>query len=278
VKREGNGINDVGIDLDKLMLMGRRPRSPWAAFGQRALLSRAVVGQRALPGGRKPLPLGQRALSQLAPSDPINEWIRDPNLTSPAGLFGGPRMWVMLRVLPGLNLPEFLAGTRMAYGAVTRLMYARDWIALEPLVSAEMLAAMQETMDQFGGEGRRVVDAEDEDAIVVQSAVLREVHVLADQEAVGPSGRRCHLDVLIRSHEKWSLFDYHQQEAIPPYDGRVRTQETTWRFEGVVSGPEEEGSGAYGEGQRAGESGERPQGEAEDEGASSNWTVQSIVA
>jgi hypothetical protein len=189
--------------------------------------------------------LAPRRLSRLAPSDKVTRWVQDPTLVSPDGLFGTARMWVMLRVIPGFDLPDFLMGTRLAYGTATRLMYARDWVALEPLVSKELHSAMQETMDIFGAEGRRVMLPDAEDAIDVKSAVLRRVAVLEGEEDA--AGRRCHMDVLITSHEKWSLYDYNEKAAIPPFDGRMNVQEATWRFEGTVAPPEDADGDSQGE-------------------------------
>ena len=47
-------------------------------------------------------------------------------------------------------------------------------------------------------------------------------------------------DVLV-SHEKWQLMDYHTNKTVEPYDGRVRVQESTWRFEGVIAPPPADG-------------------------------------
>ena len=64
----------------------------------------------------------------------------------------------------GLDLPDFLQGSRLAYAAVTRLMYSRDWDALEPLVSPAMLNAMQQTMEEEPFDVRRVEGCEEEEA------------------------------------------------------------------------------------------------------------------
>ena len=148
-------------------------------------------------------------------------------------------MWTMLKLLPGLDLPDFLMGSRFAYGSVTRLMYTQDWESLEPLVSEQMLKAMQETMEEITGGGRRVIEVETADAITVEKAVLRQVLIMSDDSE--SSVRRCHLDVHIVSHEKWQLMDYHTNKTVEPYDGRVRVQESTWRFEGVIAPPPADG-------------------------------------
>lgn len=184
------------------------------------------------------------------------------------GLLATAKMWLMLRALPGLDLPNFLEGSRVAYTTVSTLMYAQDWEALDPLVSPAMMTAMQQTMEELSGDGRRVMGLDDEDAIAVHRAVLREVLILEDEDESVPNGttRRCHLDVLFVSHEKWQMWDYHTNEALAPFDGSVRVQETTWRFEGVVA-PTVEGEEPAG----------RESGTAEDENEEQGWTVHAIV-
>ena len=158
----------------------------------------------------------------------------DTTICDPVGMFGSTKLWLMLRATRGLDLPDFLLGSRLAYAAVSRLMYTQDWEALRPLVSDQMLHAMQGTMDDITGAGRRVVDIDG--SITVHSAVLRQILHLNEEPA--PGAVKCHLDVHITSHESWRMFDYHSNEALEPFDGRVRVQESTWRFEGVVLDPE----------------------------------------
>ena len=214
--------------------------------------------------------------TQLASSDRVSAWMADESLVSPQGFFGRPRMWLMLRALPGLDLPDFLAGSRLAYSAVVQLMYAKDWDTLAPLVSEPMLKAMQGTMDEFADAGRRIVDVE-EGSIDVQTAVLREVHVLEDQTGLPEGARRCHLDVHLVSHETWRIFDYHTNEAIEPYDGRVRVQESTWRFEGVVAEPQASaGDAPAGSAAAAASSGDGDEGDARSH-AQTDWTVFAVV-
>ena len=160
--------------------------------------------------------------------------MNDASLVSPQGLFGWTKMWLMLRVVgPSFDLPDFLAGSKVAYAAVTRLMYERQWDALRPLVSAPMLTAMQATMEEIANDRRRVVDVDLEDSIEVQSAILRQVFILQDQEGVPEGARRCHLDVRITSRETWKLFDYNENVALEPFDGRARLQESSGSMEGV---------------------------------------------
>ena len=43
-------------------------------------------------------------------------------------------------------------------------------------------------------------------------------------------------------HESYKIYDFHTNDVVEPFDGRVRPQESTWRFEGRVE-PEGEGDG-----------------------------------
>lgn len=202
----------------------------------------------------------------------------DETLVDTRGMFSYARMWVMLKSLPGLDLPDFLQGAALAYGTVTRLMYAQDWEALRPLVSTEMLKAMQSTMDELSGDGRRVIDLDNEESIVVHRAVLRQVLILEGPEGAdgsvqassdrpaAPAAQQCHLDVFIVSHEKWQMMDYHSNDTLEPYDGRVRVQQSTWRFEGLVVPP----ASTEGDVEQ-----EVPQANANTD--SVGWTVHAIV-
>ena len=150
--------------------------------------------------------------------------------------FGRVKMHFTLRTIPGLDLPDFLRGARMAYPIVTQLMYSRDWVELEPLVSPAMLDAMRETMETEPFDVRQVQGADEEDAIIVTEASLSQVQVLHDDDAPW-APRLCHLDVAITSQENWRIFDFRENAALPPFDGQVRTQQSTWRFEGRVRPP-----------------------------------------
>ena len=150
----------------------------------------------------------------------------------------------MLHLMPGFNLPDFLEGTRHAYGAVTRLMYARDWENLTPLVSPACLDAMVSTMDDLAGDARRIVDADAEDAISIQSATLHRVLLLDDPEFQTGDARKVHLDVRFVSLEQWVMHDYHENAPIAPFDGTPFEQSTTMRWEGEVVPPESDAEGS----------------------------------
>ena len=173
----------------------------------------------------------------------------DPELVDPVGWGKGQigllrrmEMYTMLHLMPGFDLPEFIAGTRVAYGAVTRLMYAREWEALGPLVSPQCLDAMVATMEDLAGDARRIVDHEGDDAIEINSATLHRVLLLDDNyydsgrfEPGGP--RKVHLDVRFVSTERWVMHDYHDNEPVKPFDGTPFEQSSTMRWEGEVVPP-----------------------------------------
>ena len=80
----------------------------------------------------------------------INGWMADEHLVLPRSVVGfyiRGEMWLGLKMLPGLDVPEFLEGAKMAYDTVTRGMYARDWDGLRPLVSKRMFEAMNGAME-----------------------------------------------------------------------------------------------------------------------------------
>ena len=140
----------------------------------------------------------------------------------------------MLHLMPGFNLPDFLEGTRHAYGAVTRLMYARDWDALRPLVAPACLDAMTSTMEDIAGDGRRIVDFDADDAIRIQSMTLNNVLLLDDPEFETGDPRKVHLDVRFVTEERWAMHDFHENSPIKPFDGTPFEQTGTLRWEGEV--------------------------------------------
>ena len=73
------------------------------------------------------------------------------------------------------------------------------------------------------------------DAIDVQSSVLRRVQLLHEDDGNVPAGAACHIDVHFTAEESFQIFDFHTNESIAPFDGRPRVQQSTWRFEGVVT-------------------------------------------
>ena len=179
----------------------------------------------------------------------IGRWMDDASLVDPLGWGKGQigvmrrmEMYTMLHLLPGFDLPEFLAGTRMAYGAVIRLMYSRDWDALETLVAPACLEAMVATMDDIASDRRRIVEFEDQDAVEIHSASLNRVLLLDDPtfEVGGP--RKVHIDVRFTSTERWVMHDYNDNAPIKPFDGTPFEQTSTMRWEGEVVPPARAGA------------------------------------
>ena len=172
------------------------------------------------------------AESKLASSEVVTAWMDDPALVD-SSLWPHRRveLWMHLRMLKGLDLPDFLEGTKMAYVVIQQLMYERNWDELAPLVSDNCLNAMQETMEAMASAAQRVQF--EEGSIQVQSSVLRSASVLEPGDDV-PVGT-CHLDVVVTADESFQIFNYHTNEPMPPFDGQTRSQTSTWRFEGVVT-------------------------------------------
>lgn len=179
----------------------------------------------------------------MAPEETVKRWLADEQLVDRnLGMFQRISLWAMLRALPGLDLPDFLLGTRHAYGEVTRLMYRRNFAALEPLVAPACLEAMQQTMDEFGAAAHRVVDADLDGAIAVRRAVLCGAEVFKPAPDDAPDApRRCLLDVRFEVSESFSIHDMRTGEPIAPFDGRERLAQSTWRWEGAVAPPAEDG-------------------------------------
>ena len=177
-------------------------------------------------------------------SEVIGRWMGDPDLVDPLGWGTGQigvirrmEMYTMLHLVPGFNLPEFLDGTRYGYGAVTRLMYAKDWDALEGLVAPACLDAMVATMDDIAGDRRRIQEFEDQDAVQIKSATLTNVLLLDDPSFQTGDPRKVHIDVRFVSTERWVMHDYTDNAPIKPFDGTPFEQNATLRWEGEIVPP-----------------------------------------
>ena len=97
---------------------------------------------------RRALCSGASKSPELADANLVESWLDDSSVVcDQLGFFSRLLLRTTLRTLPGLDLPDFLEGTKIAYPTVTRLMYSRDWTSLEPLVSQKMLDAMKQTME-----------------------------------------------------------------------------------------------------------------------------------
>jgi len=174
----------------------------------------------------------------LIPAETVPEWMEeeaqlvDPNLNP----FRRAELYMNLRILHGLNLPDFMTGCAHAYDVVTLGMYSRDWTRLQPLVSKNCLEAMEGAMETFGDAGQRI-QAEEADFKLL-SCRLHKAQVLMPSDDV-PRGS-CELSVHFLSEETFKIFDFHTNELVPPFDGRARQQESTWVFSGVVSADDEQ--------------------------------------
>jgi len=70
----------------------------------------------------------------------VTGWLDDPELVEPSlSLWRRTELYLSLRMLHGLDLPDFLRGARVAYPVVTTAMYRRDWEALQSLVAPNCL-------------------------------------------------------------------------------------------------------------------------------------------
>ena len=185
----------------------------------------ALAPRRALQGGPR--------APKMQPHDVVQEWFDDGTLIVPSlNIFRRFELYLSLRLIKGLDLREFLAGTAIAYPAVMSLMYAREWEGLRPLTSAGAFEAMRATMEEMAGEGHRVeLDGDGADAIDVLSCRLRKAEVLVPDEHT-PAGT-VHLHVDYEVEERLTIVDCHRDEPIAPFDGRARVQRSTWVYEGI---------------------------------------------
>ena len=99
--------------------------------------------------------------------------------------------------------------------------------------------------EHFGDLGQRIEGIEADDAIRVRSNLLCRAQVLkredgAEDGLTSDAPRLAHLDVAFVVEEKFHIHDYQTNEDVGGFEGGVRTQRSTWRFEGAVS-PDEEG-------------------------------------
>ena len=180
---------------------------------------------------------GDSSGHRLANVDVVNAWMQDASLVDPQlGIFRRAELWVMLRALPGLDLPDFLHGARQAYITVTRLMYRAQWAELAPLTTSNCLIAMKEVMGEVAGAGRRIEGEIEEGSVSVDRAMLHRAQIL-ESEPRPHVPLKVHLDVRYDATERFRIFDFHEKSPIAPFDGRPRQQVSTWRFEGTVTPP-----------------------------------------
>ena len=145
-------------------------------------------------------------------------------------VFDRTGLWMNLRLLHGLDLDEFLVGSKHAYTVVSELMRERQWDALGELMQPTCLEAMQEL-----GPSIARIPADADDSISIYSAVLTSAHVLEPCSREGIAPGTAHLDVKFVSLQAPTLHDL-QLGAVDSALGEPRLQESTWTFEGVTEG------------------------------------------
>ena len=189
----------------------------------------------------------------LLPGDVATAWLDDAGLVDPdLGVLKRSELWLNLRMCNGLDLPAFLDGAKAVYPIVSGAMLASDWRALGPLVVPQCLEAMREAMEDIENQEQRIVLSRDRtDDFAVESAVLTRVSVMEDAgaDATGTSTsldsphvpcartRTVHLHVKFSATETYKIEDCFSNQAMPPFDGSPRHQESTWVFEGDLRAP-----------------------------------------
>lgn len=171
----------------------------------------------------------------LAPAHVVNKWMADAQMVGDdLNMLERTSMWMSLRLLPHLDLVDFLSGSRQAYHVVSDLIRVGDWDALAPLVQPTCLESM---VEHFDGSVRALpTDADDSMSII--SAVLSSARVVEPCAAEGIAAGTCHLDVRFCSLQGVTLHDL--QSADPFHHAPPRLQESTWSFEGVAGATSDE--------------------------------------
>ena len=127
-----------------------------------------------------------------------------------------------MRLLPGLDIVNFLKGSKVAYACVSHLINRGETEALEPLVSPGFLEAMEQSQ-MCGG---NIMGFDEPRYLTARLSRAQ----LIDQDEQWPAGS-CHLDVRFVSLQRHTLVDVTPGAAFALEE---RLQESTWRFEGVV--------------------------------------------
>ena len=164
----------------------------------------------------------------LASQEAVDKWMADGNsVDQQLGVLDRTRLWMSLRLLNGLDLEDFLRGSRHAYHVVSDLTRGCKWQALSPLVQPTCLEAMQEL-----GPNIELLPAEADESISIVSAVLSDARVLEPSQATGVLPGTAHLDVRFSALQSVTMHDmqHGERHGVEP-----RLQESTWTFEGVVS-------------------------------------------
>ena len=145
------------------------------------------------------------------------------------GVYDRTRVWMSLRLLHGLDVHEFLHGSRHAYHVVHSLLRGGEFDALEPLLQPACLEAVHGFAPHVA-----TLPHHADDSISILSAVLTDARLLepSAEECVVPG--TAHLEVRFSALQGVTLHDL-QSGATPL--AAPRMQESTWTFEGVVRPP-----------------------------------------
>jgi hypothetical protein len=172
---------------------------------------------------------------KLAPLKEVTAWMANPEIIDQRiGVFERTNLWMNLRLLHGLDLPEFLQGSRHAYSVVHDLLRAADFDALEPLMQPKCLETLEGFAPNIAAMPRNT-----DDSITMLSAVLSAAHLL-EPCSYTPEGT-AHLEVKFQALQGVTLHDFRSGAtplALP------RLQQSTWTFEGTVRPEGEQRGGA----------------------------------
>ena len=176
----------------------------------------------------------QRAIAQaaLAPQETVNRWMDSPYLVDKdLGYVDKTTLWMNLRLLRGLDVEDFMAGSRHAYIVVQQLAAHRQWDGLEPLLHPVAFESLQEALQvQAPCAEQERLHLAAADLINIRSAVLQRADVVAPGQDVVEG--TCHLQVRFEALHGLTMHDLMKGET--PME-EPRLQESTWTFEGVAS-------------------------------------------
>lgn len=176
-------------------------------------MSRALAARELIRAG------GLRKLTSLKK---VNHWMESPSIVNPhLDLMERTHTWMSLRLLRGLDLEEFLTGSRHAYVVCSELLQNGEWDALGELVQHDCLSSMEQT---FAAPSTPYPYATGGDINILSA-------VLSSARTSGDNADRAHLDVSFVAMQGVTLHDLQFGDAplqLP------RMQESTWSFEATV--------------------------------------------
>ena len=167
------------------------------------------------------------ATTKLVPLDEVNGWMADARLIDQRiGVFERTNLWMSLRLLHGLDLPDFLQGSRHAYHVVHNLVRDCEWDALEPMVQPKCLEALEGFHPNI-----KALPQDTDNDISILSAVVSSARLLEPCTYTPIPEGTAHLEVKFAALQGVTLYDL-QTGATPLVDPRL--QQSTWTFEGTV--------------------------------------------